>query len=154
VETGWQVALRSRQIYGPYEDKIVLAQGSTGVNGPHQGALVDSVDGCWWFLHFQDAGVYGRIIHLQPVQWENGWPVMGKNGEPVQCHPKPYCRTPQSICAPQTSDEFDVVELGRQWQWNANHKSEWSSLAARRGHLRLYIQPSACQFNQQPNLLL
>jgi len=154
VETGWQVALRAKHIYGPYEDKTVLAQGDTAVNGPHQGALVDSVDGRWWFLHFQDAGVYGRIIHLQPVHWENGWPVMGKNGEPVQCHPKPYCGAPQSICTPQTSDEFDAVKLGRQWQWNANHKDEWFSLVARRSHLRLYVQPSELPLNQLPNLLL
>ena len=154
VETGWQVVLRSKHIYGPYEDKIVLAQGKTAVNGPHQGALVDSVDGSWWFLHFQDAGIYGRVIHLQPVRWENGWPVMGNNGEPVQCHPKPCCGAPQSICIPQTSDEFDAVELGRQWQWNANHKDEWFSLINRRSHLRLYAQPSALQLNQLPNLLL
>jgi len=154
VETGWQVALRSKHIYGPYEDKIVLAQGNSAINGPHQGALVDSVDGSWWFLHFQDAGIYGRVIHLQPVRWENGWPVMGKNGEPVQCHPKPCSGGPQSICIPQASDEFDAVELGRQWQWNANHKDEWFSLITRRGHLRLYVQPSALQLNQLPNLLL
>ena len=63
VETGWQLALRSKNIYGPYEDKIVLAQGGTDINGPHQGALVDTPDDGWWFIHFQDAGVYGRIIH-------------------------------------------------------------------------------------------
>jgi beta-xylosidase len=79
---------------------------------------------------------------------------MGKNGDPVQCHPKPYSGAPQSICIPQTSDEFDAVELGRQWQWNANHKDEWFSLITRRGHLRLYAQPSALQLNQLPNLLL
>jgi len=154
VETGWQVALRSKHIYGPYEDKVVLAQGNTAVNGPHQGALVDSVDGNWWFLHFQDAGVYGRILHLQPVRWENGWPVMGKDGEPVQRHPKPHCVAPQNICIPQTSDEFDAIQLGRQWQWNANHQNEWFSLIAQRSHLRLYAQPAVLPLNQLPNLLL
>ncbi len=77
VSGGWQVALRSRNIYGPYEDKVVLEQGSTPVNGPHQGALVDTPSGEWWFLHFQDAGPYGRIVHMQPVRWQDEWPLDG-----------------------------------------------------------------------------
>lgn len=154
VETGWQLALRSRHVYGPYEDKIVLAQGSTAVNGPHQGALVEAVDGSWWFVHFQDAGFHGRIVHLQPVRWENGWPLMGIHGEPVERHAKPGSAAVPGVRVPQTSDEFDVAQLGLQWQWNANHRAEWWSLAARPGWLRLYAQPSAVPLNQLPNLLL
>ena len=157
VETGWQVVLRSKNIYGPYEDKIVLAQGNTPVNGPHQGALVDTVDDGWWFIHFQDAGVYGRILHLQPVQWENGWPMMGRQGEPVLHHAKPRIATSQKTCAPQTSDEFDGGNLGLQWQWHANHRDEWYSLAARPGWLRLGSVPmpaNATNFWPVPNLLL
>ena len=52
VGTGWQTVLRSKNIYGPYERRIVLEQGSTSINGPHQGALVDTPDGNWWFYHF------------------------------------------------------------------------------------------------------
>jgi beta-xylosidase len=89
VETGWQVALRSKNIYGPYADKMILSQGDTDINGPHQGALVGTLEQAWWFLHFQDAGIYGRIVHLQPVRWEDGWPLMGKDGEPVRRHAKP-----------------------------------------------------------------
>lgn len=154
VEAGWQVALRSRQVYGPYEDKIVLAQGKTPVNGPHQGALVDAPDGRWWFVHFQDAGFHGRIVHLQPVRWEAGWPVMGRNGEPVRYHPKPLNGAVRGGGAPQTSDEFDGAELGLQWQWHANHKDEWFSLTARPGHLRLHTQPATAHANRLPNLLL
>jgi beta-xylosidase len=153
VENGWQVALRSKKIYGPYEDKIVLAQGGTPVNGPHQGALLDSADGKWWFLHFQDAGLHGRITHLQPVQWENDWPIIGARGEPVARHIKPQLAEPQTVCAPQTSDEFADTELGRQWQWNANHQAEWYSLTVRPGWLRLYSQPAADPINALPNLL-
>jgi hypothetical protein len=154
VENGWQVALRSRKIYGPYEDKIVLAQGSTAVNGPHQGALVDSPDDGWWFVHFQDAGIYGRVTHLQPVRWENGWPVMGANGEPVMRHARLRTSLPQKIATPSTSDEFDVARLGLQWQWNANHLEEWCSLSARPGWLRLFAQPATTELNLLPNLLL
>jgi beta-xylosidase len=154
IETGWQVALRSRNIFGPYEDKTILAQGETGINGPHQGGLVDTPNGDWWFLHFQDAGVYGRIVHLQPVVWQDGWPLAGKNCVPVKCHSKPLVLPAQKACAPQTSDEFGNGRLGLQWQWNANHREDWHSLAARPGWLRLFPQPAAASLNQQPNLLL
>ena len=154
VETGWQVALRSRHVYGPYEDKIVLAQGDTDINGPHQGALVDTPDDGWWFLHFQDAGLYGRIVHLQPVDWKDGWPLMGQAGTPVRRHAKPIVISEQPPCAPQTSDEFDGRKLGPQWQWNANHREDWYSLTARPGWLRLFPQPATTPVTNQPNLLL
>lgn len=158
VETGWQVVLRSKNIYGPYEDKIVLAQGSTEINGPHQGALVDTADGAWWFIHFQDAGVYGRILHLQPVTWRDGWPLMGKVnangcGEPFLNHKKPLANQPPAI--PVTSDEFVASKLGLQWQWHANHRDGWYSLDARKNWLRLYPQSGAPEnIMQLPSLLL
>ena len=154
VETGWQLALRSKNIFGPYEEKIVLAQGGTDINGPHQGALVDTPDDGWWFLHFQDAGLYGRVIHLQPVEWRDGWPLMGKNGEPVRRHTKPILVRGQKPLSPQTSDDFGGNNLGLQWQWNANHQNAWYSLSARPGWLRLFPQTAANPLNEQPNLLL
>jgi len=153
VETGWQVALRSRFVYGPYEDKIVLAQGGTPVNGPHQGALVDTAGGDSWFVHFQAAGIYGRVTHLQPVVWEAGWPVIGNRGEPVLHHAKPQVAATPGICAPATSDEFAGGPLSLQWQWNANHREEWYSLTARRGWLRLYLPPAGA-LKELPNWLL
>jgi beta-xylosidase len=154
VETGWQLALRSKNIFGPYEEKIVLTQGGTDINGPHQGALVDTPDDGWWFLHFQDAGVYGRIVHLQPVEWRDGWPLMGKNGEPVLRHEKPRVLPVQKIAAPQTSDDFAAGTFGLQWQWHANHQADWYAPGARPGWLRLLPQRAAARLNQQPNLLL
>lgn len=154
VETGWQVVLRSRHIYGPYEDRIVLSQGDTDINGPHQGALVDTPSGDWWFVHFQDAGVYGRITHLQPVRWEEDWPLMGCNGEPVRHFQMPVHRPEAIPLVPQTDDEFNDSRLGWQWQWNANHRDEWYSLTARPGWLRLYPQLEVTPHQAQPNLLL
>ena len=95
VPTGWQVVLRSKNVYGPYEWRTVLAQGDTEVNGPHQGAWVDTQTGEDWFLHFQDVGAYGRLVHLQPMIWKDGWPVIGTDkdgdgcGEPVSTYKKP-----------------------------------------------------------------
>jgi beta-xylosidase len=159
VEDGWQVALRSTSILGPYEDRIVLAQGSTRINGPHQGALVDTPNGQWWFVHFQEAGVYGRIVHLQPVKWKDGWPMMGVNrdgvGEPVLRGAKPIQLDDGQLVIPQTSDEFDTPQLGLQWQWHANHSDNWCQVNERKGWLRLDPQIAVNgTLARQPNLLL
>lgn len=146
VEEGWQSVFRARSLRGPFEHRIVLAQGRTPINGPHQGALVNTPEGEWWFLHFQDKGAYGRIVHLQPVSWRDGWPVVGADadgdgtGEPVLRHAKPRVGS-NSLSAPATSDDFDRAELGVQWQWQANPQLEWYSLAARPGWLRLCAAP-------------
>ena len=91
VATGWQTVLRSTSPYGPFEEKIVMAWAPGTINGPHQGAWVDTPSGENWFLHFQDKGAYGRIVHLQPMQWNaDGWPLIGEDpdgdsvGQPVR----------------------------------------------------------------------
>ncbi len=148
VPTGWQVVFRSRDIYGPYEEKTVLEQGSTPINGPHQGALVDLPNDEWWFIHFQDTGPFGRIVHMQPVTWRDGWPLMGVDhdgngiGEPVAGWRKPGVAVQCGNAVPQTSDEFDTTVLGLQWQWYANHEDDWASLIVRPGWLRLTSRPS------------
>ncbi len=160
VTNGWQVVLRSRSIYGPYEDRIVLAQRDTPINGPHQGALVDTPTGQWWFVHFQDLDPYGRITHLQPVRWEDGWPLMGVEqdeqgvGKPVLRHAKPDVPGKHPVTIPQTSDDFHDATLQPQWQWHANHRDDWHSLTARPGELRLFAQPTFEDLGRQPNLLL
>lgn len=159
VKPGWQVVLRSRNIYGPYEEKIVLHQGNSDVNGPHQGAWIDTPDGEDWFIHFQDVGNAGRIIHLQPMHWENDWPVIGVNptdgcGEPVLRYKKPGTSAKCEIDAPEDSDFFEGEKLGLQWQWNANYRREWYRLTGK--GLTLFSQPvqKECQLCDVKNLLL
>lgn len=159
VATGWQLALRSKNIYGPYERKVVLSQGSTAINGPHQGALINTKAGEDWFLHFQDKGAYGRVVHLQPVIWKNDWPVMGidkdgdGNGEPVVEYKKPVTGKP--IETPVESDEFNTDTAGLQWQWNANPKIQWSALMRGSSYLRLFAYPDTSRnLWTVPNLLL
>jgi beta-xylosidase len=163
VRAGWQVALRSRAVLGPYEDRVVLHQGTTAVNGPHQGAWVETGAGESWFLHFQDRGAYGRVVHLEPLAWRDDWPVIGRDadgnglGEPVASFRKPAVRSGVPITVPQTSDDFNSRELGAQWQWNANPLAAWWSLGARRGWLRLHAAPlpgGAANLWDAPNLLL
>jgi beta-xylosidase len=160
VSTGWQLILRSKNVFGPYEPKTVLHQGNTPTNGPHQGAIVDTPSGQWWFIHFQEDEPYGRIIHLQPVQWKDNWPLMGINqdaneiGEPVLQYKKPNVTTKSEITAPQTTDEFADDTLGLHWQWHANHKDDWASLTARKGWLQLKPLATENDFTKEPNLLL
>jgi len=143
VGTGYETALRSQNIYGPYERKVVLEQGKTHINGPHQGGLVELKSGETWFIHFQDAGAIGRICHLEPVKWVNDWPLIGIDndnngiGEPVGTWPKPKVVKPGSLSAPQTSDEFNSTTLSLQWQWNHNPDDSKWSLSNPKGYLAL-----------------
>ncbi|WP_127124734.1 glycoside hydrolase 43 family protein [Pseudoflavitalea rhizosphaerae] len=163
VSTGWQLVLRSKNIYGPYERKVVMDQGSSPINGPHQGAWVNTPTGQDWFLHFQDKDAYGRIVHLQPMRWVNNWPVIGMDkdgdgkGEPVLIHKKPSGKSPYGTITPPDSDEFNDTSLGLQWQWQANPAATWSFSDAIKGGLRLYSvqQPDdAKNLWDLPNLLL
>ncbi len=133
VGTGYETALRSKSIYGPYERKIVLEQGKTAINGPHQGGLVELSSGESWFIHFQADGAIGRVCHLEPVKWVDNWPFMGVDndgngtGEPVTLWPKPNVKKQGILSAPQATDEFTRAPLGLQWQWNHNPVNDkWS----------------------------
>ena len=161
VEGGWQTVLRSKNIYGPYEKRIVLEQGSTSVNGPHQGSLVDTPDGEWWFYHFQHTPVLGRVVHLQPARWKDGWPLIGVDidgngvGEPVAVWTKPGAKgsmrlqlgskvqkLKESAMLPATSDDFNGESLGLQWQWNHNPEDSHWNLSEKCGWLTLCAMPA------------
>ena len=145
VKPGWQLALRSKDIYGPYEEKTVLAQGKSDINGPHQGAWIDTPDGKQdWFIHFQDLYAYGRAVLLQPMRWVNDWPVMGEDkdgdgcGTPVETYQKPEVGKTYPVATPVESDEFSSRTLGLQWQWQANNNPLWYYAAGEKGYLRLF----------------
>lgn len=162
VETGWQAVFRSKDIQGPYEHRTVMHQGNTLINGPHQGSWIHTDKGEDWFIHFQSRKAYGRIVHLQPMTWLDGWPVIGSDpdgdgiGEPVYRYKKPHTSHPGAILAQPASDEFAAGTLGLQWQWNANFQPEWLTLAD--GKLTLHTQPkfrdTGDNLWKTPNLLL
>ncbi|MBX6358471.1 MAG: glycoside hydrolase 43 family protein [Acidobacterium ailaaui] len=138
VGNGSQAVLRSRHIEGPYEYRIVLSQADTAINGPHQGAYVETPDGQGWFLHFQLRGAHGRILHLEPVRWVDDWPVMGDAGRPVLEGPLPILVSGADRISPQTSDDFNHSGLSPMWEWNHNPDNTRWSLTERPGFLRLH----------------
>lgn len=158
VPTGFQVAMRSKSPFGPYEAKKVLAQGKTHINGPHQGGWVHTKYGEDWFVHFQDKDAYGRVIHLQPVTWKDNWPVMGKVptkgycGEPYETYKMPKASTHVNV-NPVESDEFNAPKLGLQWQWHANYQ-QWFGMPTSLGVMRIYNDKNDGTIWQTPNLLL
>ncbi|TKC00505.1 glycoside hydrolase family 43 protein [Pedobacter cryophilus] len=160
VSTGWQLVLRSKNILGPYERKVVMDEGKSEINGPHQGAWVSTPKGEDWFFHFQDKDAYGRVVHLQPMKWINDWPVIGLDkdgdgiGEPVLTYKKPAIGKTYPIQTPAESDEFNDKELGKQWQWEANWVGNWL-MTANNGKLRLYAHAtdSARNLWDVPNII-
>ncbi len=163
VKQGWQTVLRSRNIYGPYEYRRVMEQKDTDVNGPHQGAWIRTGEGEDWFIHFQDIYAAGRIVHLQPMRWEDDWPVIGEAGpnetcgKPVEQYAKPAIAGTEEqgtpFC-PDSSDEFDSSKLSLQWQWNADHSPEWIECVPEKSMIRLRSVPAEASISDQPNLLL
>ena len=162
VEQGWQLAMRSKSIYGPYEVRRVMEQGDTDINGPHQGGWVETPQGESWFVHFQDKAMYGRIIHLNPMAWHDGWPVIGEDkdgdgcGNPVRRHAKPKVNGKHPKTTPVESDEFNSRQLGLQWEWHANYQDTYG-FTSDLGYMRLYghvLSEGFVNFWEVPNLLL
>lgn len=162
VVSGWQLVIRSKNVYGPYEPRIVMAQGKTDINGPHQGGWVDTPAGESWFLHFQDKGAYGRVLHLNPMKWVNDWPVIGVDrdgdgcGDPVSCYRKPRTDKTYPIETPVESDEFDTRKLGLQWEWHANYQDVFG-FTTNMGYARIYGHELSSHFKnfwEVPNLLM
>jgi len=162
VKTGWQTVLRAKSPYGPYQEKVVMAQGDSPVNGPHQGGWVETQNGEYWFVHFQDLDSYGRVVHLQPMTWKDGWPVIGEDedgdgtGTPVTVYRKPDLPA-SGVFQPLESDEFETASLGLQWQFPAVPSPYWYHADAAGGTLRLYsVQQSSLWRNlwDTPNLVM
>ncbi len=143
-----QMAMRSKNIYGPYEHKR-LCQERGGIsqeafgNNAAQGGLVQTAQGDWYFLHHWAvmSNPMGRTLALAPVTWINDWPIIGNVesdgvGSMVFGGKKPINGFP--IVHPQTNDEFNCNRLGLMWQWNHSPRNDKWSLLERKGYLRLY----------------
>ncbi len=143
VTYGWQLALRAKNVFGPYEARKVMHQGNIAINGPHQGAWVATPAGDDWFFHFQDKGAYGRIVHLQPLKWVDDWPVIGIDedgdgiGEPVLSYNGPGSKADTAAISRQHNDEFNGSIMPLDWQWHANPSLTWGYPSGASGFYRL-----------------
>jgi beta-xylosidase len=135
---GIQVALRSKNIYGPFEQKVVIRDTTPGINfGIHQGALIKTQTGEWWTILFVDSGPFGRFPSLQPVTWIDDWPMVGVNGKAIVTYKKPNVGKTYPVKTLRASDEFNTTSLGMQWGWNHNPDPVNWSLTKKPGHLRI-----------------
>lgn len=147
VKTGWQLVLRSRNVYGPYEFRTVLHQGDTDIHGPHQGGWVTDTNGKDWFLHFEDRYAYGRVVHMQPMTWlKDDWCIIGVDtnndgiGEPVLEYPAPEIGagfTPTAVSALETKTNFTTAKVPLNWQWQAKPEVNWLMTDPADGCIRL-----------------
>ncbi|GAB2545467.1 glycoside hydrolase family 43 protein [Gracilibacillus alcaliphilus] len=150
-----QVCYRSKELFGPYESKVVLDDDLGFFNhGVAQGGIVDTMNGEWYALLFQDHGAVGRVPILVPVNWsEQGWPVFGMRGQV----PKEFTiELPENTSQPIViSDDFNGNEdtLKLQWQWNHNPHNHLWSLTERKGCLRLKTGVLVNNVEHAPNTL-
>lgn len=129
-----QLIFRADRLTGPYEGRVALQD-----QGVAQGGLIDTPQGDWYAMLFQDHGAVGRVPFLVPVKWEDDWPVLGVNGKVPMELPIPAGRGGLGNLV--VSDEFERGPGDRPlplaWQWNHNPDSRFWSLTARPGWLRL-----------------
>lgn len=155
---GWpsgQVAFRSMNIFGTYEEKMLLEKYIDGkVNTIHQGSLIDTPDGNeWWTIMQEDKGAMGRMPNLQPVTWEDNWPIVGNNGKPYDIYTKPNVGATYPITTLSTSDSFRSYPLGLQWEWNHTPDNGAWTLFERPGWLRMKTGAPTDRLTQARNML-
>ncbi len=144
------VVHRADSITGPYEGRVVFQD-----RGIAQGGLIDTPDGRWFAYLFQDCGSVGRIPYLVPVEWEEGWPVLGVNGVAPDTLALPASKG--LIPGIVASDDFTRLpgepDLPLVWQWNHNPDNSLWSVSARPGYLRLTTGRVETVFTQAKNTL-
>jgi beta-xylosidase len=128
------VVHRADKITGPYEGRIALQ-----AKGVAQGGLISTPKGAWFAYLFRDFGAVGRIPYLVPVTWENGWPVLGENGEVPDTLDLPASKglIPGIVASDEFNRRKDEPILPLVWQWNHNPDHSLWSLTKRPGYLRL-----------------
>ena len=138
-----EVVYRADNIQGPYTKHVLLETEFGGFGGVGQGTIVDTPDGRWFALIFQDRGGVGRVPTLSPVRWVDGWPKVDYVPATMEVPFKSGKKT--SIV---NSDEFNKPTLSLDWEWNHNPIDNAWSLTERRGWLRLHTAAVA------PNIFL
>ncbi|MCI8801301.1 MAG: glycosyl hydrolase 43 family protein [Lachnospiraceae bacterium] len=85
--------------------------------GVAQGPIIDTPDGKWYAIQFQDSGAVGRVPYLMPVTWKDDYPVFGEDGKIPEDFPIESTR-PGYIYAPLVGSEDFKAELKTHWEFN------------------------------------
>lgn len=148
------ICYRSGELLGKYEQKVLLDDDMEYHNmGVAQGALIDTPEGDWYAVLFQDHGAVGRIPYLVPVTWKNNWPEIGVGGKVPKAFEVPfeeYAAEPLIF-----SDSFSHLDnvLDLRWQWNHNPIDECWSFTERPGYFRLRTKYPATDILTSRNIL-
>ena len=147
-----EVCYRADNIQGPYEKRTILQSEFGGFSYEAQGTIVDTQDGDWYGIIFQDRAGVGRVLTVMPCRWIDGWPMLGdEEGKvPPRVRPLKSGEPAKSIvCA----DDFSGDKLGLHWQWNHNPVDKAWSLTERPGYLRLKTARVVPNLYLAPNTL-
>ena len=145
-----EVCYRADDIHGPYEKQVILESEFGGFSYEAQGTIVDSPDGDWYGIIFQDRGGVGRVLTVMPCRWIDGWPMLGDEEGKVPARVRPLVSN-QPETAIVKADDFSEPKLGLHWQWNHNPIAEAWSLAGRTGYLRLETTRVVATLYRAPN---
>ena len=125
---------RADKITGPYEGRLALQD-----MGVAQGGLIDTPEGVWYAYLFRDYGAVGRIPYFVPVKWEDGWPVLGKDGKvPVSLDlPAGKGLIPGIVASDNFKRKKNEPKLPLVWQWNHNPDNSHWNVNGKKGYLRI-----------------
>ena len=147
-----EVCYRTKDLKGTWEKNTILESDFGGFGYLAQGTIVDTEEGDWYGIMFQDRGGVGRVLTISPVRWIDGWPMLGDENYKVPDVVRPY-KSGQPVTAIVCADEFSSSELGLHWQWNHNPVDAAWSLTERPGFLRLKTSRVVPNLYLAPNTL-
>ncbi len=147
-----EVCYRADDIHGPYEKQVILESDFSTFGYEAQGTIVDTQDGDWYGIIFQDRGGVGRVLTVMPCRWINGWPMLGDENGKVPLTVRTL-KTGETAGAIVKADDFSATKLGLHWQWNHNSVDNAWSLTERPGFLRLKTNRVVENIYLAPNTL-
>jgi beta-xylosidase len=147
-----EVCYRADDIHGPYEKQVILESDFSTFGYEAQGTIVDTQDGDWYGIIFQDRGGVGRVLTVMPCRWINGWPMLGDENGKVPLTVRTL-KTGETAGAIVKADDFSAMKLGLHWQWNHNPVDNAWSLTERPGFLRLKTNRVVENIYLAPNTL-
>ena len=147
-----EVCYRADDIHGPWEKQVILESEFGGFSYEAQGTIVDTEDGDWYGIIFQDRGGVGRVLTVMPCRWINGWPMLGDENGKVPSEVRSL-KSGEPQTAIVKADDFGTAKLGLHWQWNHNPIDQAWSLTERPGFLRLKTNRVVQSIYLAPNTL-